>query len=207
MAREKKSEKLEVRLTHREKAALQLEAKASNQSESHVRSQPYWALALRPVRKHPRISITALAVGISMAGFALFMSTNAYTKDVGFEVLGSMETVGAEPRSVRRFMSRLDLNENGRGVHDVPPDHGGQIAPPNHLMRHRIEVEVVEDETYKASSSKPYYSVALRILREQNNAEIVVAEPALLTSINSITNLDITSDDGVRYALTVRVIP
>ena len=30
MAREKKSEKLEVRLTHREKAALQLEAKASD---------------------------------------------------------------------------------------------------------------------------------------------------------------------------------
>ena len=175
--------------------------------ERHIQSQPYLELALRPVRKHPKTSIIALLIGICTLGLALSLSSPAGTKDVGLEILGSIEELGAEPRSVRRFSSRLDLDEEGHGVHEIAAGDKETVWSPKHFKPHRIEVVVLKNEGSSGSFSTVDYAIGLRILREGEGSDIVVSEPSLLTSMNSITNLDFTSDDGVRYSLTLRVVP
>lgn len=216
MAREKKTEKLEVRLTHSEKIALQMEAKASGQSVSqlvrsvlqrHIQAQPYFELALQPVRKHPRKTVGLVACITSAIGLGLLLSPAAHTEELALEVLGSMEQVGREYRHVSRFSSQLTLDESGQGVLEIPNDQKHGNGRVNLLPPHRFEVSVHKQASDDDSTAGPDYFVTIRVIRADESNDYVVAEPALTTTINAISNLEFTSDENVRYALTARVIP
>jgi hypothetical protein len=208
---EKKSEKLEVRLTYSEKRALQREAKSEGSSvselvrgvlERHIKSQPYFETALQPMRRHPRSAMAGLIAAICSLGIAFSLSPSASTEPLRVEMLGKMVSPDPEVTRVSRFSANVDLNETGEGTHlllhgDRPFHVPGAFAQPL-----RIEVSVLQADN---EPDQPLV-LTLRVVEQESGLELVGAEPTATLRQRRMVNFDFAGDSGIRYTIAAQVI-
>ncbi|MEM9179149.1 MAG: hypothetical protein AAGA89_05535 [Pseudomonadota bacterium] len=208
---EKRSEKLEVRLTYSEKRALQLEAKSEGSSvselvravlERHIESQPYFETALQPMRRHPRSALAGLLAVIGSLGIAFSLSPSASTEPLRVEMLGKMVSPDPEVTQVSRFSANVDLNETGEGtqllMHGDRPFHvPGAFAQP-----HKIEVSVLQADD---EPDQPLV-LTLRVVEQESGLELVGAEPTATLKQGRMVNFDFAADSGIRYTIAAQVI-
>ncbi len=212
--RKKKSEKLEVRLTHSEKRALQMEAREQGQSVSelvrgvlsrHMREQPYLAHALAPARRHPRKILTGLFVAMASGAMALIVSPFAQAEPSTVDLVGQIKSTAQDVRQVLRFHTKVELNENGHGTY-LLQNNGQPMSVLGRAARpHRIKVAVTQSPEHKNPDGTATYYVRMEIIERVGNADEIAAAPSLLVAENSLVQVDVAGESGIRYAITAQL--
>lgn len=208
---DKKSEKLEVRLTHAEKRALQMEAKSDGSSVSelvrevlkrHIDSQPYYEIALQSVQRHPRSFFAGFLTVLSGLGLALLAVPSVSSEPLTVELLGKMESPDASVDLVSRFAARVELNQDGEGTHLLM--HGDQpfFVPGAFSQPHKIEITALESE----SDQKQPLLLSMRIVEQQEGMELIAAEPSVAVTQDRMVNFDFSGDSGIRYTIAAQII-
>lgn len=212
---EKKSEKLEVRLSHSEKRALQLEAQANKKTVSelvrqvlkqHIANQPYFEAALKPVRRHPKTALAGMAALFSAFAASFAIIPHAQSETYSVELLGKIESADKGVGQVSRFSSNLELNEDGTGTYHLL--NGGKpfdVLGANNTP-HRIEVTLSQPEVYNQNKGDRNFLLSFRIVELNENSDEVVAEPSVVVSEDKMANLDVSGDAGIRYTITAQVV-
>lgn len=212
---EKKSEKLEVRLTHSEKRALQLEAKSEGKTVSdlvrrvlkrHIESQPYLEAALQPVRRHPRSVLAGFLAALSGLGIAFAIVPAAQTQTLKVEMLGKIVGPDDGSQMVSRFGSHVELDANGEGDYlllngDRPFMVAGTDAQP-----HKIELAVKNLETVEHGTKDRTLLLTVRIIEKIADVEQTASEPSATLAEGQMVNMDFASDSGIRYTITAQVV-
>lgn len=208
---DKKSEKLEVRLTHAEKTALQLEAKSDGSSVSelvrgvlkrHIDSQPYYEIALQSVQRHPRSFFAGFLAVLSGLGIAFSVIPSASTEPLTVEMLGKMESPDASVDQVSRFSARVELNQDGEGTHVLL--HGDQpfYVPGAFSQPHKIEITVLESD----GDQEQTLLLSMRIVEQQQGIELIAAEPSVTVTQGRMVNFDFSGDSGIRYTIATQIV-
>ena len=208
---DKKSEKLEVRLTHAEKRALKLEAKSDGSSVSelvrgvlkrHIDSQPYHEIALQSVQRHPRSFFTGFLAVLGGLGIAFLVVPSVSSEPLTVEMLGKMESPDASVDQVSRFAARIELNQDGEGTHVLLHDDQPFHVPGALSQPHKIVIKVLESDGDQNQS----LLLSMRVVEQQQGIELVAAEPTAALTQGRMVNLDFSGDSGIRYTIATQII-
>lgn len=207
---EKKSEKLEVRLTHTEKQALQEEARSKSLSVStlvrdvlkrHIDTQSHLSAALQPLKRHPKSSGAICAAIASGLGFALITLPIAQADGMHVEMLGKMESHDPNVRRISRFSAKVSLNTDGEGTHLLIHDDQPFYVPSAKAQPYKIEITTAEAENVSDGD----FLLTLRIIEQNGDTEIIAQEPSATLSKGRMTNFDLSSASGIRYTISAQI--
>lgn len=212
---QKKSEKLEVRVTPDEKQALQLEARATKTSVSelvrqilnkHIRTQPFLYQAVRSAHDHRRKLLSGTVAMMSALVAYLVLLPSAHTEKLTVEMLGKIESgIAPEPITVHRFASRLELETDGSGKLVLSNDHRplefpGLVAAPT-----SIEVQVVKPAEYQQPNEAPVYYLSMKFIEKTGDEIQVAATPSLVVAENSLGNIEFGAESGIQYTISAKI--
>ena len=140
MKSKKKSEMLEVRLSHDDKLALQAKARCEGRSVSVVvrqlisdyltqpesRSPPYLLMErLMTLKSKPKFLLTAAAVGLlAPLGLAGLASAEDVAIRINGEYTQPVTENGVEGKRVRRFDFDVHMEADGSAILDIPSQSG-----------------------------------------------------------------------------------
>lgn len=212
---EKKSEKLEVRLTYSEKRALQIEAKSEGKTVSelvrgvlkdHIQNQPYIDAALAPVRRHPRSILAGLLAVMSSLGIALAVVPSAQTETLKVEMLGKIESPDAGAKMISRFSSRVELDENGEGGYFLLNGGRSFFVPGTDAEPHKIELSVENIESSERNAGSHQMLLTVRIIEKVDDVVQTASQPSATLVEGQMVNMDVSGDSGIRYTISAQVV-
>lgn len=207
MSSEKKSEKLELRITPSEKEALRAEAESKGLSVSelvrkvlseHIMAQPYWRLASQPIKQHPRKFTSGLIAILSAIGIGVTVLPAASAQNLIVDLSGKIEGQSETVRTSQAFSTALTLKVGEPALIDLPPSQHSK-----HIKPAQIEVTVFAADQEEYSSERPLYQLAIRIIEDEET----IIEPKMVAEVNKEAKLVYGIDPIRTYTISAVVKP